>query len=135
MKFLLILLALPFIIAASPIILIVKIVKYINKKKYQELETQVLKELGFPGWDISPEIDSYVTVKSRQALENYDEIKYFKDDAQNLARAESTFERKCKVAAILKEFINSNEHTTHPQYKQLSNQISRKRSTISTLTE
>lgn len=54
MKLLLVLLALPFIIAASPIILIVKIVKYINKKKYQELESQVLNKLGFPGWDISP---------------------------------------------------------------------------------
>lgn len=123
MKFLLILLALPFIIVASPIILIVKIVKHVNKKKYQELEAQVLKKLGFPSWDICPEIDSYVTVKSRQALENYDETKFFKDDAQNLARAEATFERKCKVAAILKEFINSNEYTAHPQYKQLSNQI------------
>ena len=123
MKFLLILLALPFIIAASPIILIVKIVKYVNKKKYQELEAQVLKELGFLSWDICPEIDSYVTVKSRQALENYDETKFFKDDAQNLALAEAIFERKCKVAATLKEFINGNEYTTHPQYKQLSNQI------------
>lgn len=123
MKFLLILLALPFIIAASPIILIVRIVKYINKKKYQELEAQVLKELGFPSWDISPEFDSYVTVKSRQALENYDETKFFKDDAQNLARAEATLERKSKVAFILKEFIQSNEYTTHPQYKHLSNQI------------
>ena len=123
MKFLLILLALPFIIAASPIILIVKIVKYVNKKKYQELEAQVLKELGFSSWDICPEIDSYVTVKSRQALENYDETKFFKDDTQNLARAEATFERKCKVAAILKEFVKGNAYTTHPQYKQLSNQI------------
>ena len=123
MKFLLILLALPFIIAASPIILIVKIVKHVNKKKYQELEAQVLKKLGFPSWDICPEIDSYVTVKSRQALDNYDETKFFKDDAQNLARAEATFERKCKIAAILKEFINSNEYTEHPQYKQLSDQI------------
>ena len=123
MKLLLVLLALPFIIAASPIILIVKIVKYINKKKYQELESQVLNKLGFPSWDISPKIDSYVTVKSRQALENYDETKFFKDDAQNFALAEATLERKCKVAAILKEFIKSNEYTTHPQYKHLNNQI------------
>ncbi len=123
MNFFLLLLALPFIIAASPIILIVKIVKYVNKKKYQELEAQVLKGLGFSSWDICPNIDSYVTVKSHQALENYDETKFFKDDAQNLAQAEAAYERKCNVAAILKEFINDNEYTTHPKYKQLSNQI------------
>ena len=123
MKFLVILLALPFIIAALPIILIVKIIKHVNQKKYQELEAQVLKELGFLSWDICPEIDSYVTVKSRQALENYDETKFFKEDAQNLALAEVTFERKRKVASILKEFIKSNEYTTHPKYKQLSDQI------------
>lgn len=122
MKFFLILMATPFIIAALPIIGIYLCVKSINDSRYKKLEAEVLKELGIPYWNVSPRIDKNVEVKSRKSLESYNEIKFFKDNPQNFAHVKSVLERKSKVAAILKEFIDNNQYTNHPHYRRLYNQ-------------
>ena len=59
------------IIAIFVIILVVKI---IMEQKYKQLETEILKELGYPNWNVISYFDEYVIVKSRQALEKYDDI-------------------------------------------------------------
>ena len=110
----------PILVAIIAIIIIVKI---ISDQKYKELQAAVLQDLGFRNWDIVSYYDAYVTVKSRQALEKYDEIKHFKEDSQNLARAEKIFNRKATVASILKNFLKNNEYKTNSQYKRLKKQI------------
>ena len=61
------------------VIIVIVTVKSMNDKKYRELESEVLKKLGFRNWDVVSYYDKCVTVKSRQALEKYDDVKFFKE--------------------------------------------------------
>lgn len=88
-------------------------------RQYKKLECEVLKELNISNWNIISYFDDYVTVKSRQALEKYDEIKYFKDNREKLVLAENIIKNKSEVAKSLKSFINNNDYKTHPQYHRL----------------
>lgn len=105
------------------IIVLIVIFKIIPDQKYKKLQAAVLQDLGFQNWDIVSYYDEYITVKSRQALEKYDDIKYFKEDSQNLTRAENVFNRKSNVTSILKKFLENNEYKTNSQYKRLIKQI------------
>jgi rubrerythrin len=105
------------------ITVITLIVKAVHKKKYKELETKVLKKLNFSNWDIVYYYDEYVTVKSRQALNKYDDVKFFKENKGKLARAKSIIKRKNEVVNILKAFLNDNEFKTQSQYSKLSNKV------------
>lgn len=53
------------------------------KEKYKCLEKEILRKLGFINWNLVPYIDEYVTVKSRQTLEKYDAVKFFKIASEN----------------------------------------------------
>lgn len=93
------------------------------ERQYKELEGNVLKEIGFSNWEIISYIDEYVIVKSRQALEKYDDIKFFKENQEKLAQAENTIVRKNGVSKVLKEFKKHNEYKTSPQYYRIIEQI------------
>jgi len=105
------------------IIVIFITVKIITENQYKKLEAEVLRELGFLNWDIISDIDEYVTVKSRQTLEKYDDIKFFKENREKFLLAESIVERKNEVANILIRFLDDNEYKARPQYKRLAMQI------------
>ena len=57
------------------IIALIVIFKIIPAQKYKKLQAAVLQELGFQNWNVVSYYDEYVTVKSRQTLEKYDDIK------------------------------------------------------------
>ena len=69
-----------------------------REREYRELEAVALKEVGFPNWKVIPYYDEYITVKSRQALEKYDDIKFFKENREKLGQAENIIERKNIIA-------------------------------------
>lgn len=94
-------------------------IKITNEKRYKELESEILKKLGFLNWDIVPHYDEFVVVKSRQTLEKYDEIRFFKEDDKNLASARETIERKNEISKIAREFLKDNEYKNHPQYSKI----------------
>ena len=54
-------------------------------------------------------IDAYVAVKSRQTLEKYDDIKFFKENKEKFAAAEKVIQLKHKKAEILKKFLGEND--------------------------
>ena len=95
----------------------------ISDKKYKQLESEVLKKLGFPSWNVVSNFDEQVTVKSRQTLEKYDDIKFFKDNREKFSQAERILKRKREVATILSEFLKENEYKSNSQYKRLVKQI------------
>ena len=99
------------------------IVIIIAEQKYKKLETEVLKELGFENWNIISYFDEYVTVKSRQTLEKYDDIKFFKENREKLVRAENIIKRKIDIATILRKFLENNEYKSRLQYHRLTKQI------------
>lgn len=107
------------------ILLIVSMVvlyKVIKDTKYKKLETDVLNELGFSSWDFVSYIDGNVTVKSRQALEKYDAIKFFKFEG-SLSQAEKIIKRKKEVELLLRSFLQDNKYKSEWQYKRLENII------------
>lgn len=97
--------------------------KIITEQKYKKLEAEVLRELGFSNWDIISYFDEYVTVKSRQTLEKYDDIKFFKENREKLVQAENIIQRKFDVAATLRKFLENNEYQSRLQYRRLTKQI------------
>lgn len=105
------------------LIIIYFIVWYINEKKYNELQAAVLKELGLPGWNVVPYLDSYVTVKSRATLEKYDDVKFFKENKDKLEEAEKVIKRKNDLTKKLKSFLEDNQFKSNKQYKKIVNQI------------
>lgn len=111
------------LIIAVSIIVIIGITKFVIEKKYSELETEVLRKLGFPNWNIISYFDDNVTVKSRQALEKYDDIKFFKENRDKLVGARNVIKRKNEIENILKNFLYNNEYKKHLQYNRLINQI------------
>lgn len=105
------------------IIILIVAVSIILEQKYKQLEKEVLKELGFSNWNIISYFDEYVTVKSRQTLEKYDDIKFFKENREKLVRAENIIKRKNNVATTLKRFLENNEYKSRLQYNRLTKQI------------
>ena len=105
------------------IIVIIIIVKIITEQKYKKLDTEVLQELGFSNWNIISYFDERVTVKSRQTLMKYDDIKFFKENREKLVQAENIIKSKIEIAAILRRFLENNEYKSRSQYRRLTNQI------------
>lgn len=105
------------------IIVTIIAVKIIIEQNYKKLEAEVLRELGFSNWNIISCFDEYVTVKSRQTLEKYDDIKFFKENREKLVQAENIINRKIDVATILRRFLENNEYKSRSQYRRLKKQI------------
>ena len=87
------------------IVLTVIVVKICMKSAYNKLQKEALNELGFSDWNIISYIDDNVTVKSRQALEKFDDLKYFKENREKLLRAVNVTKRKAEVEKKLKTFL------------------------------
>ena len=92
------------LIIVVAIVVVIAVINFINAK-YKELESEVLKKLNFSSWNIVPYFDERVIVKSRQALEKYDDIKFFKENKEKLAQAKDVIERKNKIATVLSDFL------------------------------
>lgn len=83
------------------------------------MEIKALRELEISSWNIVPYFDEYVTVKSRQTLEKYDDVKFFKEDKEKLTQAENIIKRKNDMATNLRRFLENNEYKCHSQYNRL----------------
>ena len=105
------------------IIAIILIVKLIVKQKYKELESEVLGKLGFSSWNIVSYFDAYVTVKSRQTLEKYDDIKFFKENKERLEQAEENISKKNDVVSTFSQFLENNDYKSRFLYKKIEKQI------------
>ena len=111
------------LLAVLAVIIAIFAIKRISDIKYHKLESEVLKKLGFSNWKIVSIYDARITVKSRQALEKYDDVKFFKDNREKLSYAKSVIKRKKQIASILRAFLNNNEYKKRFHYNRLSKQI------------
>lgn len=93
------------------------------ESQYKKLEATALNELGFLYWDVVCKYDEIVIVKSRQALQKYDKVKYFKEDKYRLEKAEKTISKKDEVSKQLREFLVNNTLKSQIQYKRLEKKI------------
>lgn len=105
------------------IVIIIIMVNISIAKEYKQLEVEILKDLGFYNWNMIPYFDDYVRVKSRQTLEKYDAIKYFKENREKLVQAEKEIKRKDEVATLLRRFLENNEYKSRSQYHLITKKI------------
>ena len=103
--------------------IIVIIVIVIKEKKYEELQAEALKDLGFLNWDVVSYFDEFVVVKSRQTLEKYDDIRFFKENREKLIQAEEIIERKNEVKQVLRGFLVNNKYKENLQYRRLEKKV------------
>lgn len=94
-----------------------------EEKEYQELKNEALNDLGLSSWPVVSCIEKQVTVKSRQALTNYDIVKFFKENKPILIEAEGIINKKNNIAVILRTFLANNKYKSHIQYPRLQKQI------------
>lgn len=93
--------------------------------QYEVLKNEVLEELGLDGLDIFSDFDIEITVKSRQTLENYDSIKFFKENKEMIGEVERSLKNKKNIANILKKFLEGNRYTVSLRYHQLTKEINK----------
>lgn len=82
-----------------------------------KLGKEILTKLEISSWHIMLPFDDHVIVKSRQALENYNLTKYFKDDRGRLNVAEHTLLERKDLSLKLNAFLKNNNYKNHPQYR------------------
>ena len=105
------------------IILALIVVKIITEQQYKTFESKAFEEVGISSWEVIPYFDDHIIVKSRQALEKYDKIKFFKENKAKLTEAETILERKNAMAMKLRKLLGSDEYSSQPQYSRLKKQI------------
>lgn len=91
--------------------------------EYKQLETEVLKSLGFSNWNIVSYYDEIVKVKSQQTLEKYDDIKFFKEHPEKIEWAKNVLNKKTTVSKTLKNFLANNEYKERPQYNKIVDKV------------
>lgn len=96
-----------------------------KERQYKVFKTEILNELGLSTLNIFSFFDTNVIVKSRQALENYDDIKFFREDNKMLEKVEKILKNKNNIANILRNFIKDNKYIDSPHYYQLKREINK----------
>lgn len=105
------------------ILILIITINIIRKNQYKKLEAEIFSELGFVNWNVVSYFDDYVTVKSRQALEKYDDIKFFKENRDKFTRAKEIIKHKNEISKIIKGFLEDNEYKHRSQYKKIVKQL------------
>ncbi|MGL5724655.1 HNH endonuclease [Cetobacterium sp.] len=96
-----------------------------KERQYRVFKTEILNELGLSTLDLFSNFDTNITVKSRQALENYDDIKFFREDNKMLEKVEKIIEKKNNIANIFKIFFKNNKYIDNPNYSRLKEEITK----------
>lgn len=94
-----------------------------REREFRQLKSDALSELEFQNWDIISYFDAHIVVKSRQTLEKYDDIKFFKEDNTRLEQAETILKKKSDVATALNTFLENTQLRSRPQYTRLLGEI------------
>ena len=102
---------------------VIFICKVVLENMYDKLEAEILCKLGVSGWYEVSDIEATVTVKSRQALDKYDTIRYLKDNPQVLPRVERILKNYAEIAESLQDFLVDNEYTGRLMYSGIEKQI------------
>lgn len=104
------------IITPVTFVIIDRIYKKQKNKIYSELEQSILQAAGVSEWKYLTACDSLVYVKSSQAVYNYDDLKYFKEDVLRLPNAIAIMKQKQEYKSAFRSFLNNNEYTSLKDY-------------------
>ena len=103
------------------------IIDAIYKKKtnnlYNSLEQSILQAAGVSEWRYLKARDYKISVKSSQAVENYNDIKFFKEDESRFPNALAVMEQKQEYKKAFETFLKDNEFTSLKLYSRFKNKI------------
>lgn len=85
--------------------------------KYRDFEGRVLNDIGLTKWREISFVDANVIVKSHQALEKYDEVKFFKENEGALESAIRTVSIYDELTNRLRVYLKSEPYRKYPEYK------------------
>ena len=89
----------------------------------RKLLQEILENLAMEDIDLKlREYDDSLIVKSRQALNNYSDLKYFKEK-NNFDRVRYISESKKAIRSTIFNFLNANSYETHKQYDYVEEQL------------
>ncbi len=87
--------------------------------RFKRLKAEVLDYLELSDWKYTDSIDETVYLKSSRAVENYDPIKFFKEDGDNLERVAVKLFQKKNYANKLNSFLEKNPFMERPMYSRI----------------
>ena len=90
---------------------------------YAEFEQMVLQTMGLMDWNYDYRVDESIYVKSKQTVDNYNDIKFFKEYPQKLPVASRVIAQKREYAKTLTLFLNENPYKQFPMYDKLEKWI------------
>lgn len=99
------------------------IVNGVIQKHRKELLSEILTELKLAEInDLVTQCDETVTVKSRRTLDNYNDLKFFKDNDSFETVSKKSESRK-QIKNVLNKFLENNNYTDRPQYNYVAGQL------------
>lgn len=106
------------------ILFIIVLAIIINKRIEKQRETlidEILEHLHLSNIDdMLKRFDDQVIVKSKQTLQNYDEVKYLKEH-NNLDSIKHIVSMRQEIKKNIEDFLKDNEFVQRPQYKYAAN--------------
>ena len=104
-------------------IIIYAVIKSIIRKQRADLLRDVLESLDLRNiGNLLKSYDDQITVKSRQALDNYDDIKYLKE-SDRFEDVKRVTREKADIRKSIKSFLKKNEFSQRPQYAYVAKQL------------
>ena len=98
---------------------------------YAKFEQMVLQTIGLADWNYDYRIDESIYVKSKQAVDNYNDIKFFKEYPEKLSVASNVIAQKREYAKALTLFLNDNPYKQFPMYEKMERTIKKNLKTTS----
>ena len=88
-----------------------------------EIETFLLVQLGLSCWPSYENDDFTITVKSRNALEKYDELSFFKEDSSRLDLVDKILKDRAEIGKKLKKLLENKEFQNNEYFSYFANRI------------
>ena len=103
------------------------VVNSISKKAYKScyyaMYKSIIQQLGGFAWMLLEKNDDSIAVKSSQAVNTMDDVKFFKEDTKRLSEAVRIMKLKDKYSEAVKNFLSRNEYAGYEIYKQFETRI------------
>lgn len=118
----LIMLAIAFLFMISYFV-VNSISKKAYKSAYDAMDKSIIQQLGGFAWMLLEKNDDSIAVKSSQAVNTMDDVKFFKEDTKRLSEAVRIMKLKDKYSEAVKNFLSRNEYAGYEIYKQFETRI------------
>ncbi|MBQ8982654.1 MAG: hypothetical protein IJ079_03615 [Lachnospiraceae bacterium] len=104
-------------------VIIITIFEKKSSLYYKALEISILSKIGLSDWLTLKKYDVYVSLNSKKAVDNYSDIKFFKENPEKLSEAYEIISQKNKYQKTITEFLKSNEYMNLAKYSLIEKNV------------